>query len=147
MGNLRISPGKENCVCRISDKKIKFSGKETSTLFLSNPLELPVEKVKVDGCVITEGRRCDWAVELPGPKTTEEIFIELKRSHIGDAAKQLAATVEKISSDSNRIKKRCMIVFVRCPLPVNEIKEMKKEFQRKYNARLELVRSLSTQQL
>jgi hypothetical protein len=147
MGNLKIPPGKESCVSLVADKKIAFRGKQTSTLCLLNPRKLRVEKLLVDGCAITEGPRCDWAVEVNERDFHEEIFIELKGSHFTQAAKQLVRTIKKLSSDAARTKKRCLIAYTRCPMTGIEIRQLQQQFQHRYNARFKPVKSGSSHRL
>jgi hypothetical protein len=144
MGNLKIPSGRESCINRLRDKRIALSGKQTSRLYLSNPTERWVEKIQVDGCAITQGLRCDWAVEVDDRVSRKEIFIELKGSHLTHAAKQLAATIVKLSSDPAQTEKRCLIAYERCPLTGPEIKQLQEKFQKKYNATFEPVRNGSS---
>src|ERR1039458_5198230 len=113
MGNLKIPPGKAHCVKPVSDKTIPFSGKKTSTLYLLNQAGRRVDKVEVDGCAITDAVCCDWAVELDDHFSHEEIFIELKGSHITHAISQIEATVVRLSSNPAQTRKRCLVVFNR----------------------------------
>jgi hypothetical protein len=149
MGNLKIPPERTNCVSRVAHKKIPFSGKQTSRLYLLNPSERSVDKVQVDGCAITEaGRlRCDWAVEVDDEVSHEEIFIELKGSHVSDAVRQLESTIDALSSDPAQRKKRCLVAYSRCPLTRREIRLLKRKFQRQYNARFEQLRNGSSHPL
>jgi len=146
MGNLRIPPGKENCVSRLEDKKIPFSGKQTSTLYLLNPSERPVDKVQVDGCAITEGPRCDWAVEVDDDVSHEEIFIELKGSHITDAVKQIEATISRLSFNPAHAKKRCLIASTRS-LTSREIRKLQLRFLKQYNAEFKRLKNGSSHRL
>ena len=65
-----------------------------------NPTEREVEKIEVDGCVITEGIRCDWLVRLNDATSKEEIYVELKGSDVYHAVEQLQASVERLSAGS-----------------------------------------------
>jgi hypothetical protein len=141
MGNLKIPPGRQNCVERVAHTEILLSGKQTSRLYLLNPRERWVDKVLVDGCVITEGPRCDWVVEADDQFSREEIFIELKGSHITYAVKQIEATIEALSSDPAKTKKRCLVAYSRRPLAQREIRLLKRKFEKQYNARFEQLRN------
>ena len=57
--------------------------------------------------------RCDWAVEVDDDVSREEIFIELKGSHMTDAVKQIEATITRLSSNPAQMKKRCLVAFNR----------------------------------
>jgi len=144
MGNLKIPPGRKNCVKRVAHKEILLSGKQTSSLYLLNPRERWVDKVLVDGCVITEGLRCDWAVEVDDQFSREEIFIELKGSHLTYAVKQIISTIDALSSDPAQTKKRCLVAYSRRPLAQREIRLLKRMFEKQYNARFEQLRNGSS---
>jgi len=141
MGNLKIPPERINCVERVAHKEILLSGKQTSRLYLLNPSQRWVEKVQVDGCVITEGLRCDWAVEVDDQFSCEEIFIELKGSHITDAVKQIEATIIRLSSDHRQKKKRCLIASNRYKVTETQFQMLKNMFQKNYNAQLKRIRN------
>jgi hypothetical protein len=82
-------PNGERCDEVVVHKKIAFTGSRTSTVYLMNPRQLEVERIKVDGCAIIEGKRCDWMARTKR-NATEEIFIELKKAtRIQKAAHQL----------------------------------------------------------
>jgi hypothetical protein len=100
-----------------------------------------VEKVKVDGCAITEGICCDWAVEVDDHVSREEIFIELKGSHITDAVKQIEATIARLSSDPAQMKKRCLIVSNRYTVSKTWFQRQQRRFIREYKADLNRVRN------
>jgi hypothetical protein len=144
---MNIPPGRKNCVTPVAHKKIRFSGKQTSTLYLLNPSKRSVDKVQVDGCAITEGLRCDWAVEVNDDVSREEIFIELKGSHITDAVKQLEATIDRLSSDPGHTKKRCLIASARSRLTSTEIKRLQIRFLNEYNAKFKRLKSGSSDPL
>jgi len=130
----------ERCDENVSDKKIKFSGPNTSTAYLLNPKQLQVEKIKVDGCAIVEGSRCDWLARVTGT-FAEDIFIELKKAcRIQRAAYQLEESVKKLSP-TRGVKKRCVVVFTTNQVIGTELQQHKEHFKRKLNAVLLTIRS------
>lgn len=134
-------PHGERCDELLCHKKIQFSGPHTSTVYLLNPQQREVEKIKVDGCAITTGMRCDWMARTKG-NSMEEIFIELKKAgRIQGAAKQLEATIKALSNDIKRLKKRCLVVCTSHHLTSTVAQQLKDHFKRKYNARLMTVRN------
>ncbi|MGA2541349.1 MAG: hypothetical protein ABSG78_07270 [Verrucomicrobiota bacterium] len=141
MGNLKIPPDRKNCVERVTHKKILLSGKKTSRLYLLNPYERSVEKVQVDGCAITDGTCCDWAVELDARVSREEIFIELKGSHITVAVKQIEATITRLSSSPAQTKKRCLVVSKRYTVTESWFQRQQRRFQRDFKADLNRARN------
>ena len=135
-----IGPHGERCDEVISDKKIVFSGPGTSTVYLLNPRQCNVEKIKVDGCAIITGKRCDWMARA-NVNSPEEIFIELKRAgRLQRAAHQLEATITSLSVDVNKLRKRCLVVYTSISLASTVAQKYKDQFKRKYNARLLTVR-------
>jgi hypothetical protein len=136
MGHLKIPPEKrKSCVFPVADKIIPFSGKRTSTLYLLNPGERCVERVHVDGCVITDAEvvRCDWAAEVDDDVSREEIFIELKGAHVEKAVGQIEETIRRLSSDPAHAKKICLIASPRS-LTSREMKKQKLRFRKQYSA-------------
>jgi hypothetical protein len=63
-------------------RKLVLGGKKTASFYLLNPTEREVERIEVDGCAITEGKRCDWLVLLDDAISKEEIYVELKGSAV-----------------------------------------------------------------
>lgn len=86
----------ESCDCRskiiCEENKIKY--------IAHNPNEKCVYKIKVDGGLIKEKVRCDWAVAVVSNEDSlEEIFlVELKGSDIDHAFEQIAGTIEFLST-------------------------------------------------
>jgi hypothetical protein len=130
----------EECKAILSDKKIALSGKRTTTLYLLNPKERRVEKIVVDGCAITEGKRCDWLVRLNDPISKEEVFVELKGSSVYEAVDQLRTTIKRLSTDRAKLPKRSFIVFNRNPMTGTDTQKYALEFRKKFNSELKLVK-------
>lgn len=61
-----------------------------------NPKKLRYRKVKVDGCIVTVGRRADWIVSEVG---VASVIVEIKGKDIVSACEQLMASL----NDSNCI--------------------------------------------
>jgi len=141
MGNLKIPPDRKNCAERVRHKKILLSDKKTSRLYLLNPNERWVEKVLVDGCAITDAACCDWAVEVDDHVSREEIFIELKGTHISEAVKQIEATIARLSSNPAEMKKRCLVVSNRYTVTKRWFRRQQRRFQKDYKADLCRVRN------
>lgn len=113
-------------VCRKdkTDKIITFKEKK-SILYLSNEKGKTVACIKVDGCAIKEGKRCDNLYEHDG----EEHFLELKGSNIKDAVEQLKRSIELLSGH-RRNKIYAEVVSPRCATIGNDIQRYKKEFNK-----------------
>ncbi|MEK5040760.1 hypothetical protein [Sporosarcina sp. FSL K6-3457] len=66
-----------------------------SSIHLSNPSQKTVSLYRVDGCLIKEGRKCDFMLHID--ERTACHFIELKGSNIEIAVEQIEATIEHFS--------------------------------------------------
>jgi len=101
-----------------------------------NPGRLPVRVIRIDGCVITRGPRCDWLFLASGDPT--EIYVELKGSGIRRPVKQLEATIVAVSDHVHKAPKRCYIVTSRVPR-VQTIEQIAGDrFRRHYSAKLKV---------
>ncbi|MCA1763425.1 MAG: hypothetical protein LC664_10590 [Flavobacteriales bacterium] len=97
---------KEECTERVTHKRIVFEEKR-SKLTVNNPKEVQVTKVKVDGCEVNVGRRCDYLFLANGL----EHFVELKGQDINYAYKQLVSTIKKLSENPKYQKKVAFIIY------------------------------------
>jgi hypothetical protein len=135
-----IGPNGERCNEMVRHKKIVFSGPRTSTVYLMNPKRCKVKTIKVDGCAILEGKRCDWMARTCG-NLAEEIFIELKTAtRIQKAVHQFEASIKKLSKDATSARKRCVLVCTSVSVISTAIQKFKVQFKRNYNAELSIVR-------
>ncbi len=134
------SPDGRECSDFLRHRKIALTGKRTTTLYLLNPHERRVERVQVDGCAITDGPRCDWLVLLNEPLPREEIYVELKRSHVDRGVEQSEATIKKLSAAGARLRKRCFVVSHRSPITGTDVQKYKDKFFRNFNARFYVVK-------
>jgi hypothetical protein len=134
------SPDGRECSAFLRHKKLALSGKKTTTLYLLNPTERQVERIEVDGCVITQGIRCDWLVRLNDATSQEEIYVELKGSAVYHAVDQLRASMEMLSADCANFPKRCFIVFNRNPMIGTDVQKYKVQFRQQFKSGLELVK-------
>jgi hypothetical protein len=138
---MKSPDGRRECSTFLRHKKIALSGKKTTMLYLLNPSERQVERIEVDGCAITEGKRCDWLVRLNDATSNEEIYVELKASHVHHAVEQLRATMENLSADRAKFPKRCFIVFNRNPMIGTDVQKYKAQFRQTFRSGLDLVKS------
>jgi hypothetical protein len=125
--------GRECCVL-IRHKRIKLSGRRTSTFYLNNPVEREVERIEVDGCAVTSGPRCDWLIRTNDTFSREEIFVELKGSDISHAVIQIEAAIVKLSTDVARGSKRCFVALTRNPMAGTDVQKCQRKFWEKYHA-------------
>ncbi len=119
--------------CRTTSSNTVFVfQEEKSILRLTNKDRVSSTKIKVDGCEITEGIRCDYlhlAKDL-------EIYIELKGQDLPHAIKQIEQTIALLSSDARKHKKISYIICTRSPMSSTEIQNYDKKFRKKYSSRL-----------
>jgi hypothetical protein len=134
------SPDGRECSTFLRGKRIALSGKKTTKLYLLNPTERQVEQIEVDGCAITEGKRCDWLVRLNDEASKEEIYVELKGSAVYHGVEQLRATIERLSADCPKFSKRCFIVFTRNPMTGTDLQKYKLQFQQEFSSYFALVK-------
>ena len=121
------------CIEITKNKKIVFKENKSQIIF-ENQNSLKVEKIKVDGCAIKEGIKCDYMIKIA--KLDLEIYIELKGKDIDHALKQLETTIKKLSENYLKKTKICFIISTRCPSMTAKIQNFKKKFKKNYNARL-----------
>jgi|SRR5579872_208801 len=131
---MKSPDGRRECSAFPKDKKIALTGKKTTTLYLLNPDATKVEKIEVDGCAIVAGPRCDWLIVLKERRPQEEIYVELKASHINRAVEQIEATIKRLSSGARGFKKRCIVVINRSPMTGTDLQKYKVRFRKHCNA-------------
>ena len=120
------------CEIIIKNQRIPLRENRSAITFI-NEKRLAIRKVEVDGCVITNGLRCDYL--LIG-NDDHEHYVELKGSKIKHALKQITATIDQISREKNKHPKSCYISSTRCPLTGTDIQKERLNFKKKFNARL-----------
>ena len=69
--------------------KVQEKGKE---FIVNNNSQKLVTKIKIDNCLIIEGKRCDWLLEIDSPCSLA-LYIELKGKNIEQAYDQLLSTL------------------------------------------------------
>ena len=122
---------KVGCVSLFKDKLLVLKENKSKMIFENVNLKT-LKKVKVDGCVIKEGQKCDYLVVEPKDKI--EHFVELKGSDVKHAEKQLAATITQLSSNAKEKAKCAYVVTVKNPLIDSEIQRIKIRFRREFNS-------------
>ena len=123
---------------RVITLKDARSRNSRAKLILNNPNELLVKVVEIDGCVITEGIRCDNLVILPD---NHLIYIEFKGSDISHAVKQIEATIayiQKICASSKKLNSTSIISCNRVPSNSTDIQRQKALFRKNYQSELRI---------
>lgn len=87
---------------------IQGKGKESGKkIIFYNRARNVVKKITVDGCAITEGRKCDWLVV---DSSDYEFFVELKGTAIVDACEQLSNSIVQLSASPTEAAKHSFII-------------------------------------
>lgn len=100
-----------NCSVNSRSKSIVRSEKGKS-IRLKNDSKSLVKIWKVDGCLISEGERCDYAFEC----FDVNVFCELKGNDLRKAVRQLVRSTELLAPKFKSDKNIGLIVSRRCPL-------------------------------
>lgn len=124
-------PNYVNCEKVLTKSKIPLKEKKRKSqmVFVNDSLK-KIRKIKIDGCRITEGLRCDYLII---DDTGFEHYVELKGSKIEYAIKQITKTIDTVSSVPKNEKKEAFIVSSRCPLASTEIQKHQKNLIKNYN--------------
>ena len=118
--------------CNSSNKnKIVSVSENKRTFRINNKSLFTINKVEVDGCYISEGRKCDFLFEIIEDEVKEVFYVELKGKHIEDAVEQLEATLKACLELHKTIPRSCYIVASRVPKASTSTQKYKKEFKRK----------------
>ena len=109
------------CIEVTNNSIVKFQEKR-SVLHINNLSKRELLRYKVDGCLITDGRKCDWLLVDNASKT--EVYIELKGADVDEAVKQLCLSAEVLSKKPK--KKYGYVVCTRCPISSPAIQRLQK---------------------
>jgi hypothetical protein len=111
-----------HCIVETTNSIEKFEERR-SVLNIKNSARREMLRVKVDGCLIVEGKKCDWL--LIDKETNTEIFIELKGADVGEGIKQICASAAALSKKPKN--KFGYIVCTRSPISSPAIQKLQKE--------------------
>lgn len=123
-----------DCSKEVNHSNISFKdiGNSKCQLVYQNPLRLNVVKYRVDGCLITEGLKCDFKMDCPN----FEHYIEIKGKDILHACDQIEATINQLSNDSRRFPKKSFVIATGVPSMNGKIQIITKKFRQSYNSAL-----------
>ncbi len=121
---------KNDCIEITKRSKIKCEGHKRKIIF-KNLWQKSITKIKVDGCQITEGLKCDYLIIYKN----YEYFVELKGHDLRHAFKQLIRTINLLG-DNNCIERYSYVISSRSPLTSAEIQNYRIKFKRKYKSNL-----------
>jgi hypothetical protein len=121
---------KKECIKQLTDTRIKCEENKRKIIFL-NSSRIKVKKIRVDGCQIIDGVKCDFLVTY----NKTENFIELKGEDIKHALAQLIRTISILGS-KNCQNRNSFIISSRSPLTSAEIQNHRLLFKRKHSSTL-----------
>lgn len=104
-----------------------------SRLIVKNLQKEKIRQVSIDGCVVTEGQRCDYLII---GVDNSEYFVELKGCDVDHAIKQLEATIKLLGSKIKSVKRHSIIVSTRCPLSSPKIQKLQIYFWKNFASEL-----------
>ncbi len=113
----------------------KKENKRKATLHNTNQIE--INEVKVDGCLIINGNKCDYIWEICSKKKC--FYIELKGKDLSHALDQIESTISFCIKNFNHenFEKIAVVVLSRYPKESSTI-QIKKKKLRKQNIKLEI---------
>lgn len=124
----------KRCIEETQNVRIVCAERRSKITFV-NEKGKNIKKVKVDGCAITSGVRCDYLIV---DETNYEFFVELKGSNVKHACDQLRETINKLSKDPKKKEKHSYIISSRVPLTGSDVQKLKLEFKKKFNCFLKI---------
>lgn len=119
------------CIAETNNSIEKFE-ENRSAFKIHNKKRIKLSRRKVDGCLISDGIKCDWL--LVDEKSKTEIYIELKGCDIEHAVKQICKTVEILSNEA--AKKWGYVICTRSPMSATEIQRATKSVARSHGLSL-----------
>jgi len=116
----------KKCNNVINDKNIvvKENGREFR---IKNSSNIEINRVKVDGCFIKSGNRCDYLFEVLSKSRV--LYIELKGKDIQHALEQIDATIKHCKDIHKNFIKECYIVASRVPKETTKTQMLKRKFK------------------
>ena len=112
---------KQACTWEVTDKLLVVKENKCKCVF-SNPNQHLLTKIKVDGCQITDGIRCDYLIL---DHCHNEYFVELKGKDLPHAVEQLEASIQQLSAPNHTIKKKAILYQAVIPPMTLRYKELK----------------------
>ncbi len=104
------------------------------TMIFKNEKRKSVTKIRVDGCAVKDGIRCDWLVK--NDKNVEH-FVELKGTDVAHGCRQLERSILELSENVAKSVKHSFIIASRLVPAINPtIQIFKRKFDGKYNSSL-----------
>ena len=123
----------DECIENTKNPIIPLEEKGKKMIF-HNKKRKAISKIKVDGCAIKVGIRCDWLVKND---QNYEHFVELKGVDITHACEQLEVSIKALSDNPAKNAKHSFIISSRVNPAINTIIQIKqRQFREKFNCKL-----------
>lgn len=124
------------CSIKCKDRIIVFKdcGNGKCEMRFSNPNRREVSKIRVDGCKIVHGKKCDFMLLTD----TEENYIEIKGKGVLYACEQIEETIRQLSVDPKNQPKNSFVVSTGFPKVSGKIQILKKKFKKTYSSSLKI---------
>lgn len=117
------------CTERTSDSQIVFRENKAKLSFV-NSQRKAYDKIKVDGCVLREGNKCDFL--LVSSEFGDQYFVELKGENLNHAIVQLEATFEKLLDTREDVMKKAFVVSSNSGMRINTHRQqLEKRFRKR----------------
>ena len=133
MFSMVIKMNSNNCSQNFSNSIITFKDRGNSQqLTIHNPNSYSVIKTRVDGCMIVNGPRCDFMMEIVDSRYNgvREYYIELKGTDLTKALDQILGTETVLAKQREGLKKG-LIICNRSPESSTENQKLKFKARKK----------------
>lgn len=120
----------EKCVIATTARKVKAVGEHKKSAVFLNCTEDEFLKIRIDGCVIKDGKKADWLVEKIS--TNAAVIIELKGKNVGYALEQIEETLIFLKKKGYAKKIAGLVVCNEYPSVNTKIQRAKDSFRKKY---------------
>jgi hypothetical protein len=123
----------DECIEITNNPIISLEEKGKKMTFRNNERK-PISKIRVDGCAIKEGIRCDWLVK--NEKNIEH-FVELKGGDVIHGCRQLERSILELSNGAAKnVKYSFIISSRRYPAIDTTVQNWQRKFKDRFNCKL-----------
>jgi hypothetical protein len=115
-----------SCTALTKDSRVVVQERR-SKFEVINKGRISINKVEVDGCLITDHReKCDWIISVDSLNLA--LFIELKGCDIDKAISQLKSTLNHTREKYGNYKRECFAVTTRIPKHGSSVRKKSLDF-------------------
>jgi hypothetical protein len=127
----------EKCTSVVKNSRVVVQENRSSFELVNEPRHR-IERVEVDGCLITgDQERCDWLLVV---KCNPEVayYVELKGCDLKKAVSQLGATLKATKDRFALINRKCYAVTTRVPRQGPTVQKLARAFYKEHSVLLEV---------